>query len=87
MKTILIFFMAFICVTIAQEDEVKEDGALINVVDGVRIVGRVARMLSALSGAFEILIYVIIKNFIDVDVPNQIFNLLQIALYFSTDFL
>ena len=62
MKTILIIFIAFICVTIAQEDEVREDGALVKVVDGMRIFGRIAkrmaRMLYALSAAFEILIFV-----------------------------
>ena len=93
MRTILIFSIAFICVTIAQEDEVKKDGSLVKVVDGmrifVRIAKRMARMLYALSAAFEILIFVIIKKFIDVDFPNQIFanfiNLLQIVYYFSLD--
>ena len=93
MKTIMMILIAFICVTIAQEDEVEEDGALVKVVDGMRIVGkiakRMARMLYALSAAFEILIFVIIKNFIDVDIPNQIFAnfiyLLQIVYYFSLD--
>ena len=89
----MMILIAFICVTIAQEDEVEEDGALVKVVDGMRIVGkiakRMARMLYALSAAFEILIFVIIKNFIDVDIPNQIFAnfiyLLQIVYYFSLD--
>ena len=93
MKTILIFSIAFICVTIAKEDEVRENGALVKVVDGMRILGRIAkrmaRMLYALSAAFEILIFVIIKKFIDVDFPNQIFAnfiyLLQIFYYFSLD--
>ena len=91
MKTVLFLFIACVCATIAQE-EVKEprDGplrsaedGLTTAVDGLREVGRVARMFSALSGAFEILIYVILKNFVDLDIPNQIFNLLQIGLYFS----
>ena len=93
MKTILIFSIAFICVTIAQEDEAREDGALVKVVHGMKMIKRIskgmARMLYALSAAFEILIFVIIKKFIDVDIPNQIFanfvSLLQIVYYFSLD--
>ena len=43
-------------------------------------------MVSALSSALEILIYVIIKNFVDLVIPPQYFNLLQVAIYFAFDF-
>ena len=67
------------------EDEEYNEG-FYNLVGGVQAVGKVARMVSALASALEILIYVILKNFVDLVIPPQYFNLLQIALYFSFDF-
>ena len=67
------------------ENEEDNEG-FYNLVGGVQAVGKVARMVSALASALEILIYVILKNFVDLVIPPQYFNLLQIALYFSFDF-
>ena len=50
-------------------------------VSGVRGVGSIARMVSALSAAVEILMFVILKNVVETTVPAQIFNLLQLGIY------
>ena len=50
-------------------------------VSGVRSVGSIARMVSALSAAVEILMFVILKNVVETTVPAQIFNLLQLGIY------
>ena len=51
------------------------------VVSGVRGVGSIARMVSALSSAVEILMFVLLKNMVDLTIPNQIFNLIQVGIY------
>lgn len=66
--------------------EVEGEQGFYNLVGGIQAVGKVARMVSALSSALEILIYVIIKNFVDLVIPPQYFNLLQVAIYFAFDF-
>ena len=50
---------------------------------GLKSVGSVARMVSALSSTLEILMFVILKDVAQFTIPNQIFNLLQIVLYFA----
>ena len=50
---------------------------------GVRSLGNMARMVSAISSALEILMSVILKNLMGFTIPNQIFNLLQIVFYFG----
>ena len=110
MKTVLIFFIACVCVSIAQEDlkeartengtagELQERvspattiyqhtanySTLKLAISGLRQVGQVARMFAALSGAFEMLIYIFVQNFVDIDIPFQLFNLLQIGFYFAS---
>ena len=54
-----------------------------SLVNGVREIGSIARMVSALSSALEILMFVILKDVAQFTIPNQIFNLLQIVLYFA----
>ena len=50
---------------------------------GVRSLGNMARMVSAISSALEILMSVILKNLMGFTIPNQMFNLLQIVFYFG----
>ena len=48
----------------------------------VRGVGSLARMVSALMSALEILMFVILKNLADLTIPSQFLNLLQVGIYF-----
>ena len=94
MKTVLFFFIACVCISIAQEDlkEARtEDGTgrelqegVKKGIEGLRKVGQVARMFSALSAAFEMLVLIFANNFVDIDIPFQLFNLLQIGFYFAS---
>ena len=52
-----------------------------SLVNGVREIGSIARMVSALSSALEILMFVILKNVVETTIPAQIFNLLQLGIY------
>ena len=52
-----------------------------SLVNGVREIGSIARMVSALSSALEILMFVILKNVVETSIPAQIFNLLQLGIY------
>ena len=90
-RTIALLLLVSCGLSLAQslpelEEDQDNDQGFYNLVGGVQAVGKVARMVSALASALEILIYVILKNFVDLVIPPQYFNLLQIALYFSFDF-
>ena len=89
----LILLALICCVSAASELEQSREGksgpverllggVAANVVVGVvRAVGEIARMVSALSSAVEILMSVILKNVIETTIPSQVFNLLQIGIY------
>ena len=90
MTRTLVFLALVGCVCAASELKESRAGiegdklaraVLDEVVSGVRGVGSIARMVSALSSAVEILILVLLKNIVGFTIPNQIFNLLQIVLY------
>ena len=93
MTRTIILLALLCCVSAASELEQDREGksgtverlmggVAANVLVGVvRAVGDIARMVSALSSAVEILMSVILKNVIETTIPSQIFNLLQIGIY------
>ena len=99
-KSTLLLFFIFICVNVAQDidpvkdlppiiDKVpKEDKEAVEVfIDGLRLVGEVARKISAMAASVEVLIMVIARNFVELSsfplfIQDQIFNIVQLALYF-----
>ena len=95
-KSTLLLFFIFICVNVAQDidlppiiDEVpKEDEEAVEVfIDGLRSVGEVARKISAMAASVEVIIMVIARNFVEMSssplfIQDQIFNIIQLALYF-----
>ena len=66
----------------------KEDEEPVEVfIDGLRLVGEVARKISAIAASVEVIIMVITRNFVELSstplfIQDQIFNLVQLALYF-----
>ena len=97
-STFLLIFI-FICVNVAQDidpvknlpiiDEVpKEDKEAVEVfIDGLRLVGKVARKISAMAASVEVIIMVITRNFVELSstplyIQDQVFNIVQLALYF-----
>ena len=90
MTRTLLFLLLVGCVCAASELKQSRSGIegdqlarafLDEVVSGVRGVGSIARMISALSSAVEILMFVLLKNMVDLTIPNQIFNLIQVGIY------
>ena len=90
MTRTLVFLALVGCVCAASELKESRAGiegdklaraVLDEVVSGVRGVGSIARMVSALSSALEILMFVILKNVVETTIPAQIFNLLQLGIY------
>lgn len=95
-KSTLLLFFIFICVNVAQDidlppiiDEVpKEDEEAVEVfIGGLRSVGEVARKISAMAASVEVIIMVIARNFVEMSssplfIQDQIFNIVQLALYF-----
>ena len=83
-----LILLALLCCVWAASDleKAREDQSIEEVVDQVvgvvRGLGSLARTVSALSSALEILMFVILKNLLETTIPDQIFNLLQIGIYF-----
>ena len=83
----LILLALLCCAWAASDLEKPREGQSVEevvdqVVGVVRGLGSLARTLSALSSALEILMFVILKNLLETTIPDQIFNLLQIGIYF-----
>ena len=88
MTRTLILLAIFLC-SVCAESKLKQTSEVSNgedvldmLIGGVRGVGHLARMISALSSAVEILMFVILKNVVETTIPTQIFNLAQISIYF-----
>ena len=85
MTRTLILLALLCCVSATSElkqSRARNNGEVLDaVVSGIRGVGSVARMVSALSSSVEILMFVILKNLIHLTIPNQILNLLQVGIY------
>ena len=84
-----LIFLAIVCCVSAASDlkqsraRIDSDELLDGVISGVRGVGSLARMVSALMSALEILMFVILKNLAEnLTIPNQVLNLLQVGIYF-----
>ena len=82
----LILLALLCCVWAASDLEKAREGQSVEevvdqVVGVVRGVGSLARTVSALSSALEILMFVILKNVVETTIPAQIFNLLQLGIY------